>query len=298
MLLFIKCLPRMFKMANQDILRHFSLTFSSILSIAIALFIAMVMGLFAMNISYMTQGLEEEFIIQVSLKPGISQENIDSLSSSIENLEEVDFIEFSSKDDELNQLIEESGDIFSQYKESNPLYDVLIVHLNNSESLEKISSKIEKMNDVVKVNYGGSLVLTLISLMAVIRKWGYVFVVIMALLAIYLIRTTIKLAIQTRKDEIMIMRNVGAMNWYITFPFMLEGMIFGFFGALIPILICILGYHFLYQKLNGILMSQVLKLLPPFPGTIYISLALLIVGLVVGMIGSGLAARKYLRWTR
>ncbi|MGN1276506.1 MAG: cell division protein FtsX, partial [Floccifex sp.] len=111
MLLFIKCLPRMFKMANQDILRHFSLTFSSILSIGIALFIAMIMGLFAMNISYMTQGIEEEFIIQVSIRPGISQENIDSLSSSIESLNEVDFIEFSSKDDELNQLIEENGDI-------------------------------------------------------------------------------------------------------------------------------------------------------------------------------------------
>lgn len=298
MLLFIKCLPRMFKMANQDILRHFSLTFSSILSIGIALFIAMIMGLFAMNISYMTQGIEEEFIIQVSIRPGISQENIEALSSSIESLNEVDFIEFSSKDNELNQLIEENGDIFSQYKESNPLYDVLIVHLNDSESLETISSKIEKMNDVVKVNYGGSLVLTLISLMAVIRKWGYVFVAVMALLAIYLIRTTIKLAIQTRKDEIIIMRNVGAMNWYITFPFMLEGMISGFFGALIPILICIFGYHFFYKKLNGVFMSQVLKLLPPFPDTIYISLALMLVGLLVGMIGSGLAARKYLRWTR
>ena len=120
----------------------------------------------------------------------------------------------------------------------------------------------------------------------------------MVLFAVFLIRNTIKLAIQVRKDEIMIMRQVGAMNWYITFPFMLEGMISGFLGALLPILICTIGYTVLYSKLNGIFMSEMFKLLPPFPYTIYISLALLVIGLVVGMIGSALAARKYLRWTR
>lgn len=298
MLLFIKCLPRMFKMAGQDVRRHFSLTFSSVLSIAIALFIAMIMGLFALNISHITKGLEEEFIIQVSLKPSINEEEVNDLMKSIESMKDVSSVTFSSKEEELDQLIEENGDVFSQYKDSNPLYDVLIVNLKENHSLDSVSKKIKKMDNVVKVNYGGTLITTLISLMSIIRKWGYIFVLIMAILSIYLIRTTIKLAIQTRKDEIMIMRNVGAMNWYITFPFMLEGMISGFFGSLLPMGICIFGYGFLYNRFDGVFMSSMFKLMPPFPNTIYVALLLMVTGLIVGMIGSGMAARKYLRWTR
>lgn len=298
MFLFIKCLPRMFRMANQDIRRHFSLTFSSILSIAVALFIAMIMGIFALNLDYVTQGLEEEFIIQVSISPSVEQAEIPSLMEKIEKLKDVESVSYSSKEDELDALIEENGDVFSQYKESNPLYDVLVVNLKDKSNLDSISKKIENMDGVAKVNYGGTMITTLVSLMAVVRKWGYVFLGIMIILAIYLIRNTIKLTIQTRKDEIMIMRNVGAMNWYVTFPFMLEGMIFGFFGSLIPILICDIGYYVLYSKLDGVLVSSMLKIMPFMPNMLYLSLGILLVGLIVGVIGSYLASHKYLKWTR
>ncbi|MDD7282067.1 permease-like cell division protein FtsX [Floccifex sp.] len=288
----------MFRMANQDIRRHFSLTFSSILSIAVALFIAMIMGIFALNLDYVTQGLEEEFIIQVSISPSVEQEEIPSLMEKIEKLKDVESVSYSSKEDELDALIEENGDVFSQYKESNPLYDVLVVNLKDKSNLDSISKKIENMDGVAKVNYGGTMITTLVSLMAVVRKWGYVFLGIMIILAIYLIRNTIKLTIQTRKDEIMIMRNVGAMNWYVTFPFMLEGMIFGFFGSLIPILICDIGYYVLYSKLDGVLVSSMLKIMPFMPNMLYLSLGILLVGLIVGVIGSYLASHKYLKWTR
>ena len=94
------------------------------------------------------------------------------------------------------------------------------------------------------------------------------------------------------------MRQVGAANWYITFPFMLQGMLSGFIGALGPCLLCVLGYSALYRSFGGMFMSDMFILIKPFPFTLIISAILLAIGVLVGMFGSYLASRKYLRWTR
>ena len=300
MILFIKCLPRMLKMANKDIIRHFAMTFSSILSIGVALLIAMIMSVSALNVSHFTEDIESEFIIHVSIRPGASQKEKDALQSELEQLDYVSDVQYSSKEDELEALIEENGDIFSQYEgeEKNPLYDIFVVDLTDSSEIKQVSETIQKLDNVAKVSYGGSMIVNMINLMQMVRKWGYIFIGIMAFLAIFLIRNTIKMAIQVRKDEIAIMRQVGAMSWYVSFPFMLEGMITGALGALIPIVVCVGGYSYLYDKMNGVFLSDMLVMIPPYPFTIEVSVVMLLIGLVVGMMGSMLAAGKYLRWSR
>ena len=190
--------------------------------------------------------------------------------------------------------------MFAQYQgeDKNPLYDIFVVELTDNKKIQDVSDVIKKYDNVAKVSYGGSMIVNMINLMEMVRKWGYIFVIAMGVLAVFLIRNTIKMAIQVRKDEIAIMRQVGAMNWYVTFPFMLEGMITGILGALGPILVCIGGYTYLYKSMNGMFLSEMFKLIPPFPFTLQISLGMLIIGLIVGMVGSLLAARKYLRWSR
>lgn len=298
MLMFIKCLPRMLKQANRDLRRHFSLTFSSVLSIGVALLIAMILSVIAFNIGNFTEKMESEFIIQVSINPNSSYETVEQLEQKIKALPSVESVTFSSKEAELEKLIEENGSLFSAYRDANPLYDTYVVTLNDSSTIDETNESIAKMGGVLKTTYGGSIVTKMISLLQIIRKWGYVFVGFMALFALFLIRNTIKMTIQVRKDEIAIMRTVGAMNWYISFPFMLEGMLTGFFGALIPVVICITGYNALYRSLDGAFLSDLFTLLKPFPFTIYISLGLIGIGLLVGMLGSLMASRKYLRWTR
>lgn len=298
MLMFFKCLPRMLRQANRDLSRHFSLTFSSILSIGVALLIAMILSVMALNIGHFTEKMESEFIIQVSINPNSSPEAINQLQQSISGIENVESVSFSSKEDELEQLIAENGSVFGAYRDANPLYDTFVVKLNDSSIIDETNTKIGKLPGVLKTTYGGSIVTKMISLMGILRKWGYAFVGAMALFALFLIRNTIKMTIQVRKDEIAIMRTVGAMNWYISFPFMLEGMLTGFFGSLIPVILCIGGYSTLYKSMNGVFMSDLFVLLEPFPFTIYVSLGLIGIGLLVGMLGSFMASRKYLRWTR
>ena len=82
----------------------------------------------------------------------------------------------------------------------------------------------------------------------------------MVLIAVFLIRNTIKMTILVRKDEIAIMRTVGAYNWYISLPFVLEGIFIGFWGALGPVLICIFGYTGLYHVMNGMFFSDMMSI--------------------------------------
>lgn len=300
MILFIKCLPRLIHRAGVDIRRHFTLTFSSVLSIGVALLIAMLMVVTAVNVNGFTKNIESEFIVQISLEPTIEQREVDSLIQSISVMDNVKSVNYSSKEAELDKLIEQNGEIFEQYKgeNKNPLYDVLIVELLDNKTIDSFTKKTSKMAGVIEATYGGDSIYTLINVFEAVRYGGMIFVAIMVILAIFLIRNTIKMTISVRRDEIAIMRQVGAYSWYISVPFMFEGMFTGLLGALGPALICGFGYTYLYQALNGNFMSEMFKLIEPFPFVLWVSLALFTVGGLVGMIGSMLATRKYLRWAR
>ena len=300
MLLFFKSLPRLVRSANKDMHRHFSMTFSSIVSIGIALLMALFIFVIYMNVGGFTDQIESEFMIQVSLNPTLEEDEIDELSNSISSLASVKKVTYSSKEDELNALIKENGAMFKQYKEEdkNPLYNVLNVELKDNSKISAVTKKISKMDGVVEATYGGSAISTMVQLFKNIRIWGSVFVGLMVFIAVFLIRNTIKMTILVRKDEIAIMRTVGAYNWYISFPFVLEGIFIGFWGALGPILICVFGYTGLYHVMNGMFFSDMMSMLNPYPFILYTALGILFMGMIVGMFGSYLAVRKYLRWTR
>ena len=112
---------------------------------------------------------------------------------------------------------------------------------------------------------------------------------------ILLICNTIKLTIFARRSEIEIMRLVGISNFVIKLPFVIEGLFLGIFGAIVPIIASIWGYTLMYDSLEGYLFTNFIKMIEPFPFTIYLSGILLIVGAVVGMIGSYATVRKYLK---
>lgn len=299
MLLFFKSLPKLVGSAVKDMNRHFSMTFSSCISIGIALLMALFMFVIYINVGQFTNQIEEGFMIQVSINPALDQDGIDSLEKKISSISNVKSVTYSSKEDELNALIEENGEMFKQYEgDNNPLYNVFNVELSDNTSISKITKKINSMSGVVEATYGGSAISVLVKLFKNIRLWGSVFVGLMVCIAIFLIRNTIKMTILVRKDEIWIMRTVGAYNWYISFPFVLEGIFIGFWGAFGPILLCVFGYTALYHVTNGMFFSNMMTMIAPFPFVLWTSLAIALIGVLVGMLGSYLAVRKYLRWTR
>ena len=300
MLLFIKSLPRMVRSASKDISRHFSTAFSSSLSIAIALLIAMFMTVMAASIDQFTKNIESEFVVQVSLLPTVTEEQRQVLTDELSSMKGAGHVTYSTKDQELDELIAQNGEIFSQYagEDRNPLLDVLTVHLENAQQMEAVSKEAAKLDGVASVSYGGSMISKMVDVFDAARTGGWLLVGFMIILAVYLTRISVKMTIHTRQEEIAIMRQVGAYNWYITTPFVFEGLIIGFWGALVPGLLVLLGYPALYNLLGGVLLSDMFVLISPWPFAAYVTAGVFGIGLLTGALGSWLAVRKNMRWYR
>ena len=152
------------------------------------------------------------------------------------------------------------------------------------------------MESINSINYGEEMVDQMLPVFNVIDKACIGAVIALVLVTAFLIANTIKLAIFARREEIEIRRLVGASNISIKIPFIIEGLFLGGIGSIIPIIISIYGYTSLYDYFGGSLFSSNLaKIIEPVPFVYYVSIVLLIIGMLVGMFGSWRAVRKYLK---
>lgn len=278
--------------------RHFSMSFSSVLSIAIALILAMTMSVLSLNVARFAAEIEDDLQIQVSLSPALEQQEREQLEAKIKSLPEVDQVEFSDRNSELEKLIEAYGSTFEQYKDSNPLYDIFLISLTSASSIEPVSEAVEGMQGVIEVTNGGDSVYRMVSIFDSISLLAWILIIGLILLGIFLIRNTVSMNIATRQDEIFIMRHVGAYNFYISTPFILQGMIIGFWGSVVPILLCDGLYTWIYYSFSGQFISSAFQLYAPWPFLAVISLVALLTGLLSGALGSGLAVRRTIRSIR
>lgn len=287
--------------AWRNLIRHISLTVSSVIAVTATLLIVGVLVVIAGNISDFTDNIESDFQIQATISPGFSEDKeIAELQAQIEQLDHVESCTFSSKEDELQELIAENGEMFRYYEgeDRNPLYDVFRIELDDNRQIDAVSEALNQMDGIVEATYGGDEITVMVSVFEAMRSGGAVFVVFLAILALLLIQNTIRMTIQARNTEIAIMRSVGASNWYIRGPFILEGMYIGVLGSIIPIVLISCGYYALYQAFDGVLLSSMFVMKPMWPFIFGVCLILLLGGILVGMAGSFLAVGKYLRWKR
>lgn len=287
--------------AWRNLIRHISLTVSSVIAVTATLLIVGVLVVIAGNISDFTDNIESDFQIQATISPGFSEDKeIAELQAQIEQLDHVESCTFSSKEDELQELIAENGEMFRYYEgeDRNPLYDVFRIELDDNRQIDAVSEALNQMDGIVEATYGGDEITVMVSVFEAMRSGGAVFMVFLAILALLLIQNTIRMTIQARNIEIAIMRSVGASNWYIRGPFILEGMYIGILGSIIPIVLISCGYYALYQAFDGVLLSSMFVMKPMWPFIFGVCLILLLGGILVGMAGSFLAVGKYLRWKR
>ena len=168
--------------------------------------------------------------------------------------------------------------------------------MSDAQFLEQIAKQISNIDGVNKTNYGGESTTTLVKTLENVRNGGSVFVVALVVIALMLISNTIKVAITARQTEISIMRMVGASNWYIRIPFMIEGILIGIIGSIVPCLCLYFGYTILYRQLGGMFFSSMLALRAPSPFIYQFAGILVLLGSGVGLVGSYFSIRKFLKF--
>ena len=294
-----RMLNRHIRDAFKSVFRNFSLSIASITCITITLIIVGISIIASLNLKNFTKEIEEDVTMVVFLDASIKEEEISNLNMQINELNNVLEVKFKSKTTAKNEMMKES-EFFKETMgtwsdKENPLKDSFMVKVKDITKIKTTADQIRAMNKVSSLNYGEEMVNNLISAFAMIQKVAIIMVVALVVVTVFLIVNTIKLTIFSRKREISIMRLVGASNSSIKIPFLIEGLILGFLGSIIPIISIIYGYTALYNHLGGVVYSNLITLIKPEPFVYLSSLIVLAIGMLVGMVGSAGAVRKYLK---
>ena len=296
---FFRTLRRSIRDAFKSVFRNFSLSLASISCITITLIIVAISILITFNVQNFTREMEKDLTIVVFLDTDASEEDSKIVMEKLENMSNVESLTYQSKTaikEEMRKENEVFNEVMSTWsEEDNPLKDTFQVKVKAVEKIADTAKRIEKLDKVSTVRYGEGMVDNLIVAFEAAQKVSYGMVIALILVTVFLIINTIKLTIFSRKREISIMRLVGASNFTIKTPFIIEGMVLGIFGSIIPILTVCFGYVALYNHFDGYLYSRMITLIEPEPFIYMVSGIVLVIGIIVGMIGSASAVRKYLK---
>lgn len=290
----------------KNIIRNGWMTFASVSSIVISLFILGVFLLLAMNVNNVADQIESQVQIRVYLQLNTPDAKINELKNAIGNIPEVKKIEFVSKEQGLIDLRKNIGAdgtaLLEGYDDTNnPLPDSFTVEVFDPQKIAFAAKQIDAIGeaDAAKpftgVKYGKGTVEALFKITNAVRNVGLVIVAGLGLTAMFLISNTIKMTILARRREIGIMKLVGATNNFIRWPFFIEGALIGILGSGITLAALLFGYSKLVNASQfelGLMMINLVKL---HDAVFTLSVVTLGLGILIGIWGSTLSVRKYLK---
>ncbi len=274
------------------------MTFASVSAVTVTLLLVGVFYILLMNLNEVAKSVENDVQIKVLIDTTADQKQQDLLEKEIKSMKEVSTVTFSTKENELDQLINsmgEDGAIFKLYEQENPLNDAFIVKTKNPEDTKMVAERIVKLQNVYDVNYGKDVVDKLFKVINASRNVGIILIVGLLFTAIFLISNTIKITIVARRREIEIMRLVGATNGFIRWPFFLEGLWLGILGSVVPIVSIATLYKYVYDLVAPSLQNHFINLLEYNPFIFQTSGFILLLGCLIGIWGSTMSIRKFLR---
>lgn len=296
-----RLLGRDIRDAFKSVFRNFSLSLASISCITITLIVVAIGIVVSINVENLTSKVEHDVTIVAFLDVDITEEQKEEVENQILALDNVDIdnVVYKDKMDITKDMMKSSevwNSIMSEWtKEDSPLKSTFQVKVNELEKISDTANSIKEIEGVAVVKYGEGMIEQLVDTFDFVRKACMVAIVALIIVTAFLIVNTIKITIISRKREIEIMRLVGASNVNIKVPFIIEGLLLGALGSIIPIVLTTYGYTAVYERTGGYLFSQLITLTLPTPFIYYASLILLGIGVLVGMFGSARAVRKYLK---
>lgn len=296
-----RMLGRSIRDAFKSVIRNFSLSLASISCITITLIIVAIAIIASFNVQNFTKEIEKDLTIVIFLNNDATEEDVTSVEQRLRKIPNVDkkSITFESKQEVKEDMQKESevfDTVLDEWDDSeSPLKDTFQVKVKNVENISATAKKIEKIDQVNTVRYGEGMVDKMITAFSSIEKVTYGIVIALVVVTVFLIINTIKLTISARRREIGIMRLVGASNFTIKTPFIIEGMILGLLGSIVPIIFTTYGYLAFYNHFDGYLFTQLIQLIKPEPFIYSTAGIVVIIGILVGMVGSAGAVRKYLK---
>lgn len=294
-----------FKESLQGFTRNLSTTLGSIITIFLSLLIIGVFLVGGAMIERLMSSVESEVSITAYVADDASQDDIDSVMDYVRGLDGVANVSFTTKDQALEnfEASTTTPGIIEQLDGSNPLPASIDVELSDPQMVEGVANQLEANSTFQKIadeenphdsiKYGQTTVERLFTVTNYVRYIGVALIALLIFIALIFINNTIRLAILARRKEIAIMRLVGASNGFIRGPFLMEGALHAIIGSLLAVGCLQLLRIFAIPQLEN-----AIKFLNFDVGSttyLFICIALVVIGLVVGLVGSAFAMRRYLK---
>ena len=266
---FFRVIGRSIRDALKSIGRNFSLSLASITCVMITLIIVGVALIVTYNVNDATNNLKKDLSIVAFVSNDADEFDIKSLETQIKGIDNVDPDKVVYRDKvEIKKEMMESNETFENIMENwddkeNPLQNIYVVKVIDANKIGETATTIKNLSKVSLVKYGEGMVEQLLLAFNGIEKFSFVAVIALVIVTVFLIINTIKLTIFSRKREISIMRLVGASNSSIKLPFIFEGMFIGVIGSVIPVVLVAYGYYWVYNILNGKLLTDIISLMAP-----------------------------------
>ena len=272
------------------------MTFASVGTVAVSLFVLGVFLILVMNMNRMAGMLESQVQISVYLEDKLEDSGRRKIQAEIENMQGIESVKYVSRDEAKDRLSERLGDqkyLLEALGDKNPLPDALEVTVIQPELVETAASSIAQISGVEEAKYGQDVVEHLFDITRLMRIFGLALMVLLAGATLFIISNTIRLTVFARRKEIAIMKYVGATDWFIRWPFIIEGIVMGCFGGLLAALALRSFYAAMAAKIYSTL--AFFPLMPQYPFMNYVTVGIILAGMAIGAGGSAISLKRFLK---
>ena len=280
----------------RSLKRNNWMSLASVGTVAVSLFIFGMFMMLVMNMNKMADSLESQVQINVYLQDDVSREQARDIEKDLKNLQGVEQVTFVSREEAMERFKERLGDqktLLEAQDETNPLPDSFEVMITQPELVKTAAASIERYDGVESAKYGQDVMEHLFDMTRLIRIFGFSIMLVLALATLFIIANTIRLTVFARRKEIAIMKYVGATDWFIRWPFILEGMVMGLFGSIIAAIVLRFAYTGVVEAIYESL--AFFPLIPTYPFINYVTFLVIISGMIIGATGSALSLKRFLK---
>lgn len=284
--------------AGRSLKRNLSVTLASVATVAATLLIFGVFLMLALTINGLVRNVESQTVVRVFMQDAATQEQNQALEGVLKSQPGVKSVTYENKVQAFNNAkanLEKGSRLLEGFdaNKKNPYPNSFIVHLDKPEFAQGLVTAAEGKPGVESIANDSDTINLLISWAKTIRTIGVIIFIILVLIALFLIGNSIKLAVFGRRREIEIMKFVGATNWFIRGPFILEGILIGLMGAILAVILLYLAYQAAFNKAQ--VSMPFLRLPSPTVIRDWFSWQFVLAGMAIGALGSFLSIRKHLK---
>lgn len=284
-----------FREVGVSMVRNRWMSFASIGTVAVSLFVLGVFLILVMNINKLASSLESQIQISVYINDALPDEGRKEIERMTRELKNVAAIEYVPREKALEILRERLGEnkkILDALGDSNPLPNSFLVTVKNADDVRKTAAAIADLYGVDEVKYGQDVAANLFELTHLMRLFGVILIALLLFATIFIISNTIRLTVFARRKEIAIMKYVGATDWFIRWPFILEGMTLGTIGGGVSALALRSFYSAMVNRIYESL--AFFPMVEQYPFMQYLTVALIGAGIVIGILGSTVSLKRFL----